>query len=272
MYHIFEIQAKDSMVDILLALIGARIDIEGVSYHDDGFSFYIPESIEPDTVKAHLNDIGNQFEFSYSIDELEDKNWNLEWESSFNPVEVHQFCRVRAPFHEPSKSFQHDLIIHPGMAFGTGHHETTWMMINAMKFHDLQDKNVLDAGCGTGVLAILASREGAKKIDAFDYDVHSVESTTQNMQLNDCENINVVQSEALEFQGGPYDLILANINRNVILSVFPKLVEILAYKGMIIVSGYLVDDIELIEQAAKQENLKLLYTQKRGDWVCQTFN
>lgn len=270
-YIVYRLFIDLSLVDAAQALLSLHFDMDGVSYEETGFSFYIPAETDQDLVGNHLKELQSNFEFTYETEELEHKNWNEIWESDFQSVEVRDYCRVRAPFHDADSSFQHDIIVHPGMAFGTGHHETTWQMIDNISRLDLQDLKVLDAGCGTSVLAILAAKEGAGLIDAFDYDIHSVESSELNKNLNSVLHINVSQSNVKDFEGRDYDVILANINRNVILSNMNSFYEKLSYNGMIIVSGYLVSDIDLIQDAAKSAGLKLATTNQRGEWMCQVF-
>lgn len=268
-YRVYHIEIQEDLVDAAQALLSMSIDMDGVSYEPEGFSFYVKTDI--DGVNDALNDLKQRFPFTFQTSELEDKNWNEQWESDFKSVEVRDYCRVRAPFHDPDNTFQYDIIIHPGMAFGTGHHETTWQMIDQISKIDLKDKRVLDAGCGTSVLAILAAKEGAVHIDAFDYDIHSVESSNLNKELNNVNHINVYQSDVTNFEGENYDLILANINRNVILSSMSSFYRKMTYNGMIIVSGYLEVDVDLILESARSTGFHLMSTHQRGDWMCQVF-
>lgn len=270
-YTVYHIDIQEDLVDAAQALLSISIDMEGVSYEANGFSFYLGTDIDDQAISEALDQLKQRFTFSYRTSELEDKNWNEQWESDFKSVEVRHYCRVRAPFHDPDDTFQYDIIIHPGMAFGTGHHETTWQMIDQISKINLPGKRVLDAGCGTSVLAILAAKEGAAHIDAFDYDIHSVESSNLNKGLNDVNHINVYQSDVTDFKGENYDLILANINRNVILSSMSSFYKKMAYNGMIIVSGYLEVDVDLILESAESAGLHLMTSHQRGDWMCQVF-
>lgn len=270
MYEIYKISIKPLHADAVMALISNECEIEGISYEDDGFSFYVKQNNDTD-VGQILNRIRKQFEFDYSHKSLEQRNWNEVWESSFEPVEVDKFCRIRAQFHPHSPEFKHDIVIHPGMAFGTGHHETTTMMVATMSQLDLKGKKFLDAGCGTGVLAILAQLEGADNVEAFDIDINSVESIRQNIKLNNSHNISISHCELHDFKGGNYDVIAANINLNVLINGLPNLKNWLADMGTIIVSGYLVVDIDKIVKIASHLGLTLLSTKQKGEWVCQTF-
>jgi len=270
-YIVYRIVIDPSLVDAAQALLAVDIEMDGVSYEEDGFSLYVDQDVDESFIQNHLLKLQSTFPFTFEKSQLEHRNWNAEWESDFKSVEVRDYCRVRAPFHDPSDAFQYDIIVHPGMAFGTGHHETTWQMIDNISKIPLKGLKVLDAGCGTSVLAILAAKVGASHIDAFDYDIHSVESSELNKELNNVRHINVSQSDVSNYVGENYDLILANINRNVILSSMPSFYKKLAYNGMIIVSGYLESDIDLIQNAASSTGLKLTSTNQRGEWMCQVF-
>jgi len=271
MYLIYQITIAADHVDMAQALLSLDVDMDGVTYEENGFSFYVPASKDQNSILDSLEKVGKTFTLTFKTKELEDINWNARWESDFKSVEVRDYCRVRAPFHDASNAFQHDIIIHPGMAFGTGHHETTWQMIDALSRMDLKDKKVLDAGCGTGVLAILSAKEGADIVDAFDYDIHSVESSELNKGLNDVNHINVSKSDVSSYEGTGYDIIVANINRNVILDSMGTFKEKLAYKGMIIASGYLEDDLQLVQSSAATAGLTLQSTSQRGEWMCQVY-
>jgi len=271
MYLVYHVEIAKEHVEMAQALLSLDVEMDGVSYDEKGFSFYVSVTQDQTPIQTALKKVDATFNLSYTTSELEDKNWNAEWESDFKSVEVRGYCRVRAPFHDHSPSFQHEIIIHPGMAFGTGHHETTWQMIDAMSRIDLSDKKVLDAGCGAGVLAILAAKEGAKQVDAFDYDINSVESSEMNKGLNHEQHINITQSDVTNYEGKGYDVILANINRNVIISSMTSFKDKLAYKGTIIASGYLEVDLRIVHEAALSAGLNVISSAQRGEWMCQTF-
>lgn len=271
MYLIYKISIASEHLEMAQALLAQKIEMEGVSYEDHGFSFYVSANTDQGLLQAELLGVNEMFPLTYTIEELEDKNWNAIWESDFKPTQVRDYCNVRAPFHKADGSFTHDIVIHPGMAFGTGHHETTWQMIDAMSHLEFKGKKVLDAGCGTGVLAILAAKEGSTNVEAFDYDIHSVESSELNKGLNGVEYINVTQSDVTNYKGEQFDIIVANINRNVIISSMRSFKEKLAYKGMIIASGYLEVDLNLVQKSATDAGLKVISTSQRGEWMCQTF-
>jgi len=270
-FLIYKVECDPELIEVLQALIQIDLEVEGIYENPAGFDCYFDTSIETALIDSKFDDLQDRFAIAYTIEKMANKNWNAIWESNFQPVEVDKYCRIRAPFHPKSDEFQHDIVIHPGMAFGTGHHETTSMIVGQMQHMNLEGKRVLDAGCGTGVLAILAALEGAKDIDAFDFDIHSVESTIENRVLNDVEHIKVFHSDVDSYDGEEYDCILANINRNVILEHISGLCDMLATKGMIIVSGYLEEDTHLILSSTRKLGLELIKTSQKRDWMCQQF-
>ena len=206
------------------------------------------------------------------------RNWNAEWEGSFQPVEVGREVRIRADFHPSVPGFTHELVITPRMAFGTGHHATTRMMVQAML--DLEDpartdglgldlagRSVCDLGCGTGVLAILAERMGASRVDAIDIDEGAVANCRHNVERNGCHAITVEKGDATALEGRTYDLILANIERNVLLSAMPLLRNALLPGGVLFLSGFVVTDRHMLVERAKAEGLVPAERSNEGDWA-----
>jgi ribosomal protein L11 methyltransferase len=210
---------------------------------------------------------------------LPPQNWNAEWESSFEPVELEGFCRIRAHFHAPSalpglsvtEAFEHEIVITPKMSFGTGHHATTRMMLGAMRSTPLAGKRVLDFGAGTGVLAILAAQRGAATILAVENDPGAVENCEENVAANDCRQI-VVKCGSLEAAGtNSFDVILANINRNILLQYLPQMSELLASGGHLLMSGILEEDVPTLKEAAQKVQLPLSDHWNEGNWACLRF-
>jgi ribosomal protein L11 methyltransferase len=204
---------------------------------------------------------------TYAAEEIADRNWNAEWESSFQPVEVEGRVRIRAGFHAPKEGFAHELIITPRMAFGTGHHATTRMMVQAMLPLDWRGKRVCDLGCGTGVLAILAERLGARAVLAIDNDPGAVENAIQNCGLNGCSAIRVEKGDASALLGLRFDAILANIERNVLLHAMPAMSEALNPGGALFLSGFVPGDRHMLAQRAKECGLVLAERLQEGDWA-----
>jgi ribosomal protein L11 methyltransferase len=196
---------------------------------------------------------------------LEEQNWNAIWESNFQPVNVGDFCTVRADFHEPVPGTQHEIIITPKMSFGTGHHATTYMMIEQMENIDCKNKRLFDFGTGTGILAILAEKLGAAHITAIDVDEWSITNAKENFERNSCSKIRVVQSTLIPPE--QFDIILANINRNVILNYLAELIKALTPGGYMLLSGLLTTDEETVLSAASGLGLILRTRIERNNWL-----
>lgn len=204
---------------------------------------------------------------SWTSLEIADRNWNAEWESSYQPVEVGRAVRIRADFHEPKAGFAHDLVITPRMAFGTGHHATTRLMVQAMLGLDLSGKTVCDLGCGTGVLAILAERMGAGPVRAIDIDPGAVDNAHENLQRNGCHAITVEKGDASSLKGFTYDAILANIERNILLDAMPLLSQALNPGGALFLSGFIPGDRHLLAARAQEHGLVLAEELQEGEWA-----
>lgn len=200
------------------------------------------------------------------VTEVVEENWNATWESNFTPVRISERIGVRADFHPPFEDCQYDLVITPKMSFGTGHHETTHMMLSYLDETDCAQSAVLDFGCGTGVLAILASRKGASPVDAIDHDPWSVENSLENCQRNACINIQVSQN-GLDTLQGPYHIILANINLNVLLDTLPNLFKLLKSGGSLFLSGILQTDRETMENALLAHGFSKISEKTQGNWL-----
>jgi len=265
MKHIkIEVIANDYQQEELIALLD--------EYHATGFeqtdeklvAYFLEENFSKDEVEKILEG------YSFSSAEIEEKNWNEEWEKNFQPVIVDDFVAVRAHFHEPIKGVQHEIVITPKMSFGTGHHATTHMMMQQMKSIDFQNKTVFDFGTGTGILAILAEKLGASKITAIDVDDWSIENAEENFSRNHCTKINVSLSSNIPNE--QFDIILANINRNVILEYMPQLVKSLHGKATLLFSGLLLADENDIKAAAEKNGLLFVNQTERQGWISLLFH
>jgi ribosomal protein L11 methyltransferase len=206
-------------------------------------------------------------EFTFNITSIPEQNWNAVWESNFEPVVVDDFCAIRADFHQPIKNVQHEIIITPKMSFGTGHHATTYMMIEQMSNINFTKKRVFDFGTGTGILAILAQKLGAASITAIDNDEWSIENAKENFQKNDVHSITLYRSSAMPKDS--FDIILANINRNVLNEYASALVSILSPKGVLLVSGILKEDERVI--VAAFNILQPIKVQQNKNWISILF-
>lgn len=207
----------------------------------------------------------------YTVTGIAETNWNAVWESNFPPVIVDDFAAIRADFHTPISDVKHEIVITPKMSFGTGHHATTHLMIQQMRHIPIAGKTVFDFGTGTGVLAILAEKLGASSILAVDNDDWSIENTTENIAKNKCEFVKVVKANDAN-TGERFDVILANINRNVLLDNMGLLKKQLNTNGQLLMSGLLLEDETVIKNAAEKEGLQFVQTWQRNGWICMLFN
>ena len=267
----FKIEPLQPASEILVAELG-YLGFESFVEEEDGLTAYIPAEEYEDDLLAGVHILqSDEFEITYSKGEIEQVNWNEEWEKNFSPIMVDDICSVRAPFHpEPDTEF--DIVIEPKMSFGTGHHATTHMMIQHILKNDWNDKAVLDMGCGTGVLAILASMKGAKFVDAIDIDNWCYQNTLENVGRNDCDNINVEEGGAELLQDRKYDMILANINRNILLRDLPIYKDCLIKGGNLFLSGFYEEDIPVITEACQKLGLNYIEHIERSNWVAVKFS
>lgn len=254
--------------EVLIALLG-EMGYEGFEQEEAVLHAFIGEAAFDEAVLRELLDAHG---LSYTLQRIEERNWNAEWEANFHPVVVDGFCAIRAQFHPPIPEVEHELIITPKMSFGTGHHATTYMMVQAMRTVDLRGKRVLDFGTGTGVLAILAEKLGAASVAAIDNDDWSIENARENVAENGCSRIMVLKKDNVADLPGTFDVILANINKHVILNQIAALTQHLTGDGVIIFSGLLKDDVEDIDNEAAKNDLSVsgLMTSlmSKGSWIC----
>lgn len=207
----------------------------------------------------------------YSVNLIKDQNWNTVWEKNFDPVIINNQCIIRAPFHKKWPKLKYEIIIAPKMSFGTGHHETTVLMMEEILQIDITDKNVADMGCGTGVLAILSSLKGAKTVTAIDNNEWAYHNTFENIKNNNIENISVFYGNTGLVFNKKFDLILANISRNILLKDMKKYAISLITQGKLIVSGFYKSDMGIIKNEAFKNNLKFQYFKEKNNWVALVF-
>ena len=256
--------------EILIAQL-SQLGFDSFQENNDGISAYIDSSVLS-TVKVQDIQILNSTEFNISFESnnVKKQNWNIKWESNFEPIYVDKICCVRAPFHKKS-NFKYDLVIEPKMSFGTGHHETTSMMISFILANSFYNSSVCDIGSGTAVLAILAEKRGANRIDAIDIDNWCYLNSIENIKRNDSENINVYEGEVEKLLHFKYDNIFANINLNVLLADIPIYSKMLNKDGVLYVSGFYKKDIKSIEKVAEISNLSLVDSKFKNQWVALKF-
>jgi len=268
-YH-FKTKPVQPTVDILIAELG-EVGFESFVENEDGLSAYIQKS---DWNEHLLEDIqilnSKEFQINYTFEEIEQINWNEEWEKNFDPLVVEGKCSIRAPFHQKPNTL-YDIVIEPKMSFGTGHHETTHMMVQYILKNDFAGKSVLDMGCGTGILAILAEMKGAKPIDAIDYDNWCYLNSLENVERNVCKHITVLEGDAKLLKNRTYDIIIANINRNILLNDINVYASCLNTNGLLFLSGFYKDDILVIEEECSRYMLKLVETIEENNWVALKF-
>ena len=214
---------------------------------ESGLKAYIEaESFNQSVLDEIVSRYKNSFDFSFDINSVEKENWNKKWEENYNPIEVDDRCIVRASFHSIEKKYPIDIVITPKMSFGTGHHATTWQMLKLQLDINFQNKRVLDVGCGTGVLAIMASKLGAKSIEATDIDEWCIENSIENYELNGIKDVKIQRGEISDLQfEDTFDIIIANINKNVLLVEIPFYSNLLVEKGLLLLSGFYEINIRL---------------------------
>lgn len=258
--------------EIIIAQL-AEFGFESFTENDKGLYAYIKSPDYTSALDDKLKDIllPEGTSIAYQINRIKGENWNAKWESDFEPIFVNNRCLVKASFHKNLPEFEYEIIIDPKMSFGTGHHQTTHLMIEAILNEDFTNKTVLDMGCGTGVLAILAEKRGAKSVLAIDIDDWAYQNSLENIQVNGCNKIKAVCGDVNVIQGKSFEIILANINRNILLSDIKHYVKSLSSNGKLIISGILKSDIEVIQQNTNENGLSHLTTSTRDEWVTMSF-
>jgi ribosomal protein L11 methyltransferase len=255
--------ADQSVKDILVARL-SEAGATGFEEEKTMLKAFLPLADENEKLFEEIIETNN---LKYSKSIIIDRNWNSLWEVDFQPVTIGKFCRVRAVFHPPDAAVEHDIIITPKMSFGTGHHATTWLMIQAMGQLDFKDKTVFDFGTGTGVLAVLAEQCGSLSVTAIDNDEWSINNAVENFNINNCCNVLIYNNNGF-VKEEKYDIILANINRNIILEEMEEIQQHLVKNGVVLLSGLLIGDEAVIVQAAGRNRLALKQKTEMNGWIC----
>ena len=258
--------------EILVAELG-NIGYESFTETDELVEAYIPT---PDFSDHALQDLFpidfSGFRFTWTTENIPDQNWNEVWEKNyFQPLVIAERCLIRAPFHTDYPKAEYEIVIEPGMAFGTGNHETTSLMISEILKQELKGKTVLDMGCGTGILSILASMRGADKITGIDIDSWATNSTIENAIYNNISNLNVIQGGADTIPDAKFDFIYANIQRNILLNDMPQYCKALKPDGELIMSGFYSDDLEPIKIRAAELGLLFKRFTENENWIAAVF-
>lgn len=267
----FKIHPPVPASEILIAELGS-LGFESFVENEDGVTAYIlkEEFNENMLTEVRILD-SDEFKISYSSSEIQQVNWNEEWEKNFQPIVVDDICSVRAPFH-PKPETEFDIVIEPKMSFGTGHHATTHMMIQFILKNEWKGKSVLDMGCGTGVLAILSSQKGANPVEAIDIDNWCYLNSLENIERNNVPEISVKEGGAELLGEKKYDVIIANINRNILLNDMQKYVLVLQPDGDLYLSGFYKEDIPIIQEACEKLGLKFQENLEKDKWVAVKFS
>lgn len=264
------IQPLESGREVVLAVL-SELGFESFVERERGLEAYIQESDwTPDLLDALYPLSENGIDIGWSLLAIPPENWNAVWESDFQPIVIEDKCAVRAHFHDPI-DVPYELVITPKMSFGTGHHQTTYMMLNYLLQHPPKGHSLLDMGCGTGVLAILAEKLGAVSINAIDVEPWCYQNTVENIATNGCKNITPAEGDRSQIPPKEFNTILANINMNVLLLDIPLYAEQLKEDGSLFLSGFFTQDIPAIESKANQYGLKLVDFQNKDNWVAAHF-
>ncbi len=271
-YTIIQVFCSPPFDEILMADLGMN-GFDSFIELENGFQTSLESSLfNEETIRRIIGRIKNVGPVGYHIGEIEEKNWNEEWEKSYDPVIVDDQCLIRSTFHTIEKKYPLEIIINPKMSFGTGHHDTTCLMIENLLKIDQQNKKVLDAGCGTGILSILAEKKGALQVLGFDIDPWAISNSEENVILNNCQTINIIQGNVHSIRKTLlFDSILANINRNVIFDDLPAYAGHLDNNGFFITSGFFIQDAELIIEKARKSGLSLQHQKNRNKWSSLVF-
>ncbi|MBC3844980.1 50S ribosomal protein L11 methyltransferase [Winogradskyella echinorum] len=266
----FKIEPLQPGSEILIAELGYA-GFESFVETEEGVTAYIQKDDWNDNILEDIQILNSdEFKITYEFNEIEQTNWNEEWEKNFNPIIVDDLVSVRAPFHDKPDT-KYDLVIEPKMSFGTGHHETTHMMIQHILKNDFNGKSVLDMGCGTGVLAILAEKVGATQLDAIDIDNWCYLNSLENVKRNNCKHISVYEGDVSLLQNQKYDIIIANINRNILLADIPTYSNHLNKNGILFLSGFYVEDLEIIKSKCLDNGLVFNDKILKNRWLAVKF-
>lgn len=257
---------KEQEQELLIALLSEE-GYDGFEETTDGLHAFIPEELYDE---EKLKQLLKPFAITYEQELIAPKNWNAEWESNYEPVIVDDFVAIRAHFHQPISHVQHEIVITPKMSFGTGHHATTWQMMKLMQGINFNDQIVFDYGCGTGVLAILAEKLGAAEVVAVDYDDLCIENSIENVETNHCSKIIVEKGEEPP-SNKSFNIILANINRHILLAGMQVMTNVLTSNGYLLMSGFYTDENQLLIDAANKQGLQLINRSDRHNWSALVF-
>lgn len=257
--------------DLLITEL-AELGFESFVETEDGFLAYIPGKDFSETLLSPIQKVKEELgKVSWTQKLIPAQNWNAEWESSYQPIQIGNKLVIRAPFHEPVKGVEIDLEIQPQQSFGTGHHPTTRLMAEKLLTMPLAGRYILDMGCGTGVLAILAAKRGAASVLGIDIETNAVMNAIENVQRNNVANVSVEEGVDVQIGNRKFDVVLANINKNVLVAALPNYANALNVGGELLMSGFFTTDVSTLKETAGKTGLKFNSTENDGEWAMVHF-
>jgi len=265
---VFKVEPRDPWCDLLIEML-AEIGYESFQQTEQGCKAYITSDLFDESKLININPgmpLNKKVDVKYQLQDIEDINWNEEWEKNYEPVIINNKCYIRAPFHPPKENIPFEIIIEPKMSFGTGHHRTTSLIAEYLLEADFKGKDVLDMGCGTGVLAIIAAKRGAKNVTAIDNHIYAFENTIENMNNNNVK-IKVIHGDKGEIGNQKFDVIIVNITKNTIIEDIKEYCEALNQEGVMFMSGFFEKDIVDIEKKAKELGMEFVSKRTRDRWA-----
>jgi len=269
MYHTrLEITCQPEFSELLIAEL-AEIGFDTFMETENGVEAFVEEEKYDKTALQLIKEkYASLSPVVFSFDKIQKQNWNEEWENNYEPINVEDQCLIRAEFHKPERQYPYEIIITPKMSFGTGHHQTTYLMVKSQLSIDHKNKRVMDAGCGTAILSVMASKLGAIEVEAFDIDEWSVINGNENIEINLCKHIHLQQGKITEVKlNGKFNIILANINKNVLLDEIRIYNDFMEKEGLLLLSGFYTHDIaDLLKESAKY-GLKEVKRDERQTWA-----
>lgn len=268
----FSVSPNEPGSEILAAALSEE-KFESFVFNENGFDAYVQKTVFNDTVIENLKTQFPDISFSFSTEEIKKQNWNKEWEGNFNPVKVEEFCCIRASFHKAAIPPIMDIIIEPKMSFGTGHHQTTWLMARALFSLNLKNCSLLDVGCGTGILSIIAKKLDCQFVIGVDIDEWSIENSRENRKINGFRKdaIDFYQGTINSIENDLFDIILANINKNILLREMAKYASHLNTNGKLLISGFFETDCKELISAAEKAGLKQSGKETKNEWAILIF-
>jgi ribosomal protein L11 methyltransferase len=267
-FKLIHFTCRESTTDILIAEL-SLIGYDSFLLHDDGFEASIlEEAFHQPSIDSIIEMLHDSDSVKYIVKSIPERNWNREWERNYSPIVVDDYCQVKASFHNMDKTYPVEITIDPRMSFGTGHHDTTYLMIKQQLGLDFTDKSVLDAGCGTGILSILAEKLGALLVFGLDIDHWAYENSIENLQLNACKKTRIIYGNIDNLPSGlKFDIILANINLNIIIKEIQTYFNVLNAGGLMVLSGFYISDLDVLNQKISEIGLILHKKMERNKWL-----